>query len=255
MLLSDALALSALLQCVLFEGFFYFGWNQHAIPSIASLSFSEFMYSQSVKGLTVGVQLLTMIFCGWLINKCTALNFSSVVAWEVSKNFGLLCIACAAQFIFCYATLVPHYNFNVELMVKAFEHGSGPQDDTSFWSYFGTQVRAARLTNPPLSGSGYHGYSYPPSTVGIGYAQAYVQKPLIGVVFLAVVVALSRLKKGGRWDGTKRTGSHHARSRATHEQCIPVAPHARSLGNQTPSFAFGRYSFVRRLLISACIWL
>ena len=106
-------------MCVVIECFFRFGWNQNAIPNLAAMSGTAFTESCCAKLFNAGMQLLTLFWTGFIVNRYTAVDFYSMINFQFSKNFGTLALACGAQFVFCYATLVPHYNFNIELVVQA----------------------------------------------------------------------------------------------------------------------------------------
>ena len=70
-------------------------------------------------------QIVTVIIAAEVVNSCTIINFTNVMVYEVNRHFWKLTVSCGSILVFCYATLMPHYNFNVALLVNVIENDKG----------------------------------------------------------------------------------------------------------------------------------
>eukprot|EP01051_Picozoa_sp_SAG22_P009867 SAG22_NODE_854_length_6847_cov_3.834469_3_plen_696_part_00 len=101
--------------CVL-ECFLYFGWNPNAVPTLGALSPSDFLASMGAKLFIAFLQMGSCLVGRWIIDNCTEIRFMTVMIWAVKNYLEAVTISAAGVFIFCYMTLMPHMNFNIDIL-------------------------------------------------------------------------------------------------------------------------------------------
>ena len=107
------------------EAFIYWGWNSAAVPTLAALSTADFVSSALVKLVFGATQAATCVAIAFFVNSFTQLKYWNVNAWIVHRYFPILLTMCVSEVVFCYSIAMPHFNFNVDVVAKVLQEGTG----------------------------------------------------------------------------------------------------------------------------------
>ena len=62
----------------------------------------------------------SFVFAAYIIDQCTEITCQAVFIWILKHYNRVLVIGTAAILTFCYTAKMPHYNFNVDILVRWF---------------------------------------------------------------------------------------------------------------------------------------